>query len=110
MIILRKQGASSFLELTDTPTTYSGFENSFLKVNAPGNSIEFVPINANTQAGIVNIPAGTSSVSVDFSNQYPSIDYILAESGGVGTGYNTIIFTFVPSDRSVIRADYIVAA
>lgn len=80
MIILRKQGASSFLELTDTPTTYSGFENSFLKVNAPGNSIEFVPINANTQAGIVNIPAGTSSVSVDFSNQYPSIDYILAVS------------------------------
>jgi hypothetical protein len=39
-----------------------------------------------------------------------TIDYILAESGGVGTGYNTIIFTFVPSDRSVIRADYIVAA
>jgi hypothetical protein len=37
-------------------------------------------------------------------------DYILAEGGGVGTGYNTIMLKFTPSDRSVIRADYVVKA
>jgi hypothetical protein len=35
-------------------------------------------------------------------------DYIIAESGGPGTGYDTIIFTFTPSDRSIIRASYVI--
>lgn len=39
-----------------------------------------------------------------------TFDYIIAESGGPGTGYNTIILNFVPAARSVLIADYIVAA
>lgn len=40
-----------------------------------------------------------------------TIDYIVSESGGVGSGYNTIIFTsFAPHEDSVIRADYVVLA
>ena len=37
------------------------------------------------------------------------IDYIVSESGGVGTGYDTVIFiAFAPTDRSRILADYVV--
>lgn len=36
------------------------------------------------------------------------IDYTLSESGGVGTGYDVITFTFSPKETSVIVADYIV--
>ena len=37
------------------------------------------------------------------------IDFIVSESGGAGTGYDTVIFTaFAPTDRSRILADYVV--
>lgn len=105
MIILRKLGALSFLELTDTPTTYSGFENAYLKVNAPGDSIEFSPINANTQAGIINIPAGASSFSIDFSNQYPSSDYILAVSLENKIDTEPSVYPILVKDKTVSGFD-----
>ena len=37
-------------------------------------------------------------------------DYIVSESGGVGTGYDTItLLRFTPNPNSVLRADYWVA-
>ena len=36
-------------------------------------------------------------------------DYFVAEGGGVGTGFNTIILTFSPGTNSIILADYVVA-
>lgn len=38
------------------------------------------------------------------------IDYTLSESGGVGTGFDTIILNFSPKKRSVLRADYVIEA
>jgi hypothetical protein len=38
------------------------------------------------------------------------IDYSVSESGGPGTGYDTITLTFSPKKRSVLVADYVVAA
>ena len=38
------------------------------------------------------------------------IDYMVAESGGVGTGYDTIILNFAPKARSVLVADYVLMA
>lgn len=38
------------------------------------------------------------------------IDYMVAESGGVGTGYDTVILNFVPKARSVLVADYVLMA
>jgi hypothetical protein len=37
-----------------------------------------------------------------------SIDYFVTESGGSGTGYDTIILSFSPKPRSVLVADYVV--
>lgn len=37
------------------------------------------------------------------------IDYFVAESGGPGTGYDTIVLCFSPKPRSVLVADYVVA-
>lgn len=39
-----------------------------------------------------------------------TFDYMIAESNGPGTGYDTVILTFAPSARSVLVADYIVEA
>lgn len=36
------------------------------------------------------------------------IDYFVAESGGPGTGYDTIALCFSPKPRSVLVADYVV--
>jgi len=38
-----------------------------------------------------------------------SVDYYLVESGGSGTGYDTIILNFSPKESSVLVADYVVA-
>lgn len=38
------------------------------------------------------------------------IDYMVAESGGVGTGYDTVILNFAPKARSVLVADYVLMA
>lgn len=35
-------------------------------------------------------------------------DYFVAEGGGAGTGFNTIILTFSPGINSIILADYVV--
>lgn len=35
-------------------------------------------------------------------------DYLVAESGGAGTGYDTIVLFFSPKPRSVLVADYVI--
>jgi len=39
-----------------------------------------------------------------------NVDYFVAESGGPGTGFDTIILNFSPKARSVLVADYVVEA
>jgi hypothetical protein len=42
---------------------------------------------------------------------YEGFDYTLMESGGVGTGYDTITFiSFAPTTSSVLKANYVIAA
>lgn len=41
---------------------------------------------------------------------FDGIDYTLSESGGLGTGYDTINFvSFVPVARSVLKANYVIS-
>ena len=35
-------------------------------------------------------------------------DYFVAESGGLGSGYDTVVLTFAPKPRSILIADYVV--
>lgn len=39
-----------------------------------------------------------------------TIDYFVSESGGSGSGFDTIILTFSPSPESILVADYVVEA
>lgn len=71
-------GATNFLALTDTPTTYSGFGNYYVKVNEAGNGLDFVlPGDGEAQEGVLNIPDGVSSTAVTFSRTFSSADYVL---------------------------------
>lgn len=75
-------GATSFLELTDTPTTYSGFENYFVKINAAGDGIEFASSVGDTSGiieGIEPVVSGTMSVDVVFDSAVLG-DYVLTVS------------------------------
>jgi len=37
------------------------------------------------------------------------IDYTISESGGIGTGYDTITLKFTPTERSILIADYVIS-
>ena len=60
-------GASNFLELTDTPSSYSGQSGKFVKVNSTSNGLEFA----------------TSTGTSVWTEQGYGIDY---QSGNVGIG------------------------
>ena len=45
-------------------------------------------------------------VYLDGQRMIPTIDYVVSESGGVGTGYDTVTFTFAPLEHDNIIADY----
>jgi hypothetical protein len=48
-------GASAFTELSDTPSSYTGFENYTVKVNAGGTGLEFVATGAGESNTISNV-------------------------------------------------------
>lgn len=75
-------GTANFIELTDTPTTYSGFESYYLRVNATGDGVEFVESAGDTAAaeeGIESISEGSTSVNVIFDSVITA-DYVLVVS------------------------------
>jgi hypothetical protein len=74
-----KVASATFIELTDTPTTYSGFANYVVKVNATGDALDFVEPGI-TEEGIFNLGTGISSVDISFGVTLPSTDYILTVS------------------------------
>jgi hypothetical protein len=70
-------GSTTFLGLTDTPTTYSGFNSHLVRVNEAGSGLEFVLPEGETQEGIQNITDGVSSTAVSFQRPFSNTDYIL---------------------------------
>ena len=65
--------AQNFADLTDTPNTFAGSENYFVKVNETGSGIEFRPLD---DIGTINVADIVSTGSLN-----PSID----GTGSVGT-------------------------
>ena len=61
--------AQQFADLTDTPASYSGSENQFLKVNSAGDGVEFRPLS---DLGTIEI----DSISVNH-NITPSSDNVV---------------------------------
>lgn len=72
--------AGNFIELIDTPDSYSGFEDYYLKVNSSGDGIEFVPCvisGSNIQVGIENIPSGSNTKTINFSESFNDDNYVI---------------------------------
>jgi hypothetical protein len=67
----------TFLDLDDTPFSYSGHEGEFVKVNASGTGLEFVPAVDGAQEGIEPVASGVSSTAVTFDTPFADSDYIL---------------------------------
>jgi len=65
-----------FIELLDTPTTYSGSEGKYVIVKADGTGVEFSSVGVE-QAGIEDIGNGNSSVTVAFGSSFANTDYIV---------------------------------
>jgi hypothetical protein len=74
--------AQNFADLTDTPNTFAGSENYFVKVNETGSGIEFRPLG---DVGSINVAGLTTT-----GNIIPNTD----GTGSVGTStskYNQIV-------------------
>jgi len=68
-----------FLDLNDTPTTYSGLNYVFLKVNDEKSGVEFTPINFYDLADIPTY-SGHAGELVQINNNESGIDYTHIES------------------------------
>jgi len=68
-----------FLDLEDTPPTYSGSENQVVTVNSTGTGLVFTVASGilNEQYGIEPIPNGADSVNVIFPRTFNDSDYTL---------------------------------
>lgn len=97
-------GATSFLELTDTPTTYSGFENNYVKINAAGDGIEFVSSVGDTSGiieGIEPVVSGTTSVDVVFDSAVIG-DYVITTSLENTGDTETSIYPILIKNKNVM--------
>jgi hypothetical protein len=65
-----------FIELLDTPTTYSGSEGKYVTVKSDGTGLEFSDVGVE-QVGTTAINDGVSSVTVTFSSAFANTDYIV---------------------------------
>lgn len=64
-------GLDSFLELTDTPNDYSGFEDLVVQVNSAGTALEFgqqLTVGANPEFGAIQITNAATFIGIDLPN------------------------------------------
>lgn len=68
-----------FVDLVDTPTTFSGYEGQFVRVKHDGSGLEFVTTSGiiNEQYGVEDIPNGAEEISVTFASAFNDSNYSL---------------------------------
>jgi len=92
---------NEFIQLIDTPTTYSGFENYFVKVNDTGDGLVFEPpAGGITQEGLNNIPNDVSSTAITFPNAFSSTDYVLTVSLANSVDVNPSVYPILITDKT----------
>jgi hypothetical protein len=57
-------GATTFLELTDTPSSYSGYSLKLVQVNSDEDALQFIPISSLLTAGSGISITGTTNVTI----------------------------------------------
>ena len=80
-------GASTFLELTDTPSAYTA--SKFVQVNSDGNALEFVDAPTPSPSGVTKIVAGTN-VTISPTSGTGNVTINATGGGGGGDGDTTI--------------------
>lgn len=67
-----------FIEMLDSPTTYSGAANKVVRVKGDESGVEFVDLGIGVEkSGVKDISDGVSSVSVNFASSFSSANYAL---------------------------------
>jgi hypothetical protein len=81
-------GASSFLSLTDTPSSYSGYDETYyVRVNATSNALEFATVPSS-----YTLPVASADVlgGVKIGSGITITDGVISASGGAG-GSSTLV-------------------
>jgi len=104
--LLENAGITEGLQIDSTQMLYRKYEDiQLVGVVDDINTIFTIPSGKFIQNSIYKIIVYKNGVK-----QFYLDDYLIAESGGVGTGYDTIIFTVAPSTTptpiDVLTADY----
>lgn len=94
-------GPSDFLGLSDTPTTYSGFKNNYLRVNSAGDAIEFVSPTEGMREGVTNVLSGISSTSISFDSQFSTDDYIVSVNLENKLDINPSVYPTLIKDKTI---------
>ena len=91
-----------FLDLEDTPTTYSGSANQVVTVNSTGTGLIFTTASGvlNEQSGIEPIPNGADEVSVTFPGTFYAADYTLTTDIENTTDSKPSVFASIISAKS----------
>ena len=81
-------GGATFLDLNDTPSSYSGTENKIIKVNSGANALEFVEDTASivfvADGGGSEIETGLQSwVKVPFACEIQSVTLLADQTGSI---------------------------
>lgn len=68
-----------FVDLVDTPATFSGHSGEYVMVNASETGVEFTSVSGivDEQDGVEPIPNGASSLSVSLPQNFPDSDYTI---------------------------------
>jgi len=91
-----------FIELLDTPTTYSGAASKVVTVKADQTGLEFVDLGLVVQKkGIQDIVNGASSVSVSFGTAFSSASYTVTLGLENTTDSSPSIFPMIVSTKTV---------
>jgi len=67
----------TFLDLDDTPFSYTGHEGEYVKVNQAGDGLEFVQVIDGAHEGVAPVASGVTSTAVVFDTPLSSADYVL---------------------------------
>lgn len=115
---LERDNPNSFIELEDTPTTYSGAENHYLKVTSSGNGVEFVdaawpetfieledtPVTYSDSENHLLISTGSGIEFTPFEVKFASTDYEGLELIGelTNSAADSITIDIVDEDETII--------
>lgn len=110
-LFLQSIGIINGLEVTATSSTYIFKQGVVLTGAVNGANAVFTTGTDKFLDGIIGSNQFNIMVQHNGRILVKGVDYTIAESGGIGTGYDTItIISFIPDTGSTMIADYMVAA